>query len=77
MDCFLIRDSERILFTLCSLGPGNENPWLRPQTYATTRARIVTAAKIEFPITALELLGSTSFIIQAVIIQALGDNTAS
>ena len=63
-DCFLNRDSERMLFTLCSLGPGNEKPCPRTPMYATARARIVTAAKIEFPITTLELLGSTSFIFQ-------------
>ena len=71
-DCFLNRDTERILSTFRSLGPGNEKPWACTQRYVTARIRIVIGARMEFSITALELLGSTSFIIQA-----LRDDTTS
>ena len=63
-DCFFKRDKDRILSTLCSLGPGKEKPWARTQRYATARPRMVTAARIGFPVTTSELFAPSSSIIQ-------------
>ena len=71
-DCFLTRESARILCTLCLLGPGKDMPWDRAHRYAIARAIIVTAVYIEFSITAQELSGSTPSIIQMVKVDRTG-----